>query len=51
MKIKAGTIFGALALLLGLAADYFNGRQMEAEVRDTVNEELEKRLNEQNPDK
>lgn len=48
-KIKPGMMFGCLAMLLGAAADYFNGKQMETEVRETVNEEL-KRLGYLKPD-
>ncbi len=39
-KIKPGMMFGGLALLLGALSDYFNGKQMETEVREAVNEEL-----------
>lgn len=47
-NIKIGTVFGAIALILGAVADYFNGKQMEYEVRETVNEELDRRLNADN---
>lgn len=43
-KIKPGTLFGVIALLLGAVADYFNEKQMSYEVRDVVNEELDRRL-------
>ena len=39
---KPGTTFGIIALLLGGIADYFNGKQMEAEAREIVREELER---------
>lgn len=41
-KIKPGTMFGGMALVLGVLADYFNSKQMEVEVREAVNEELER---------
>ena len=39
---KSGTMFGVIALILGGIADYFNSKQMEAEAREIVREELER---------
>lgn len=44
MKFGRGMSFGILSLLFGCMADYMNGRQMEAEIREQVSEQVAKEL-------
>lgn len=44
MKFGRGMSFGIFSLLFGCMADYMNGRQMEAEIREQVSEQVAKEL-------
>lgn len=44
MKFGRGMPFGILSLLFGCMADYMNGRQMEAEIKEQVSERVAKEL-------
>ena len=44
MKFGRGMSFGILSLLFGCMADYMNGCQMEAEIKEQVSERVAKEL-------